>query len=128
MNIEEENKKQKLFLKGLKEFNKHNFYDAHEYWEDLWSGYNLKDAKFVQALIQLSVGFFHISNSNKNGANGLLKKCLPKFEIYVPTQRGIEISPIIDAVKKSLESVNSIENMNSFDWSLVPKLMVENGR
>ena len=61
MNTEEKNKIE-LFHKGLEAFQKHNFYDAHEYWEDLWSDYRLEDAKFIQGLIQLSVGYFHISN------------------------------------------------------------------
>ena len=32
-------------------FKNFKFYDAHEYWEDLWSDYHLKDAKFIQALV-----------------------------------------------------------------------------
>ena len=72
------------FQMGMNAFNNKNFYDAHEHWEELWSDYILKDAKFIQALIQLSVGYFHITNNNKNGAIGLLNKCLPKFELYIP--------------------------------------------
>ena len=45
-----------LFMKGIDSFNRHSFYDAHEFWEDLWSDYRLPDAKFIQALIQLAVG------------------------------------------------------------------------
>ena len=82
MSAEDLIKQEKLFIEGIKSFNKHEFYDAHEHWEDLWSDYNLKDDKFIQALIQLSVGYFHITNNNRNGANGLLKKCIPKFEMY----------------------------------------------
>ena len=66
MNLEEQKIKQELFISGLNAFNANKFYDAHEYWEDLWSDYRLKDPKFIQALIQLSVGYFHISNLNIN--------------------------------------------------------------
>ena len=71
MNMSEEEIKEKLYIKGIEAFNSHQFYDAHEYWEDLWSDYKLKDAVLIQALIQLSVGYFHITNNNRNGANGL---------------------------------------------------------
>ena len=27
----------KLFDKGIKAYNKHSFYDAHEYWEEIWT-------------------------------------------------------------------------------------------
>ena len=66
MNVKEDKIKNKLFYNGLNAFNDKDYYDAHEYWEDLWSDYILKDAKFVQGLIQLSVGYFHISNYNFN--------------------------------------------------------------
>tara|TARA_B110000196_G_scaffold19001_1_gene14944 strand:- start:756 stop:1148 length:393 start_codon:yes stop_codon:yes gene_type:complete len=125
MNLEEKEIKYKLFIDGLNAFNKHEFYDAHEYWEDLWSDYRLKDAKFIQALIQLSVGYFHISNLNINGANGLLKKCMPKFNLFKPAQRGLDVDYIIISIEASLKKLNSIENITEFDWSLVPKLEID---
>ena len=121
MNIEEKNKI-KLFNKGLESFRKHDFYDAHEYWEELWSDYRLKDARFVQGLIQLSVGYFHISNFNVNGARGLLNKCKPKLLEFHTEYRGINILIILDAVDKSLNFLEKNPNTSEFDWSLVPKL------
>ena len=121
----EEKIKEELFLKGLDSFNKHSFYDAHEYWEDLWSDYRLKDAKFIQGLIQLSVGYFHISNLNINGARGLLNKCLLKFEFFRPKQRGVDVENIIISVKKSLQNLDDINNISDFDWSIVPKITID---
>ena len=128
MSLEENKIKQKLFNKGLEAFNKHSFYDAHEYWEDLWSDYKIKDPKFVQALIQLSVGYFHITNLNINGARGLLNKCLPKFEIYKPVCRRMDVDNIIDAVNQSLNNLDDIENITDFNWNLVPKLDIDDRR
>tara|TARA_Y100001960_G_C14450799_1_gene717170 strand:- start:258 stop:641 length:384 start_codon:yes stop_codon:yes gene_type:complete len=126
MKSEEDNIKKELFLKGLNSFNQSEFYDAHEHWEDLWSDYRLSDAKFVQALIQLAVGYFHITNLNKNGAIGLLTKCKPKFEMYVPNCRGIDTENILVAVDNSLDCLKNIDEIKEFDWSLVPKLVIEN--
>tara|TARA_B100001964_G_C13770243_1_gene395680 strand:- start:114 stop:506 length:393 start_codon:yes stop_codon:yes gene_type:complete len=128
MNTKEDNIKQKLFIKGIEAFNNNAFYDAHEYWEDLWSDYRLKDAKFIQALIQLSVGYFHITNMNFNGAKGLLNKCLPKFDLYRPNSRGLNVDSIINAVQDSLENLNNIENIIDFNWKLVPKLNIDDSR
>tara|TARA_Y100000590_G_C15649634_1_gene988231 strand:+ start:863 stop:1237 length:375 start_codon:yes stop_codon:yes gene_type:complete len=120
----EEKIKEELFLNGLKSFNDHSFYDAHEYWEDLWSDFRLKDAKFIQGLIQLSVGYFHISNLNINGAKGLLNKCLLKFESYGPQSRGLDVDYIILSVKKSLNNLDAIDDIVDFDWDLVPELKI----
>ena len=120
--MNEDKIKDNLYNKGIEAFEKHEFYDAHEYWEDLWSDYRLRDAKFIQALIQLSVGYFHITNNNKNGALGLLNKCIPKFEQYLPSHREIDVRYILDQVDKSIVEVNNIESMNQFNWKLVPKI------
>ena len=120
--MNEDKIKADLYNKGIEAFEKHEFYDAHEHWEDLWSDYRLKDAKFVQALIQLSVGYFHITNNNKNGALGLLNKCIPKFEQYLPSHREIDVRYILNQVDKSIVEVNNIESMSQFNWKLVPKI------
>ena len=54
------NKEDLLFQQGVQAFNERKFYDAHEYWEELWLEYKLDDAKFIQGLIQLSVSYFHL--------------------------------------------------------------------
>ena len=124
MSVEENKIKEELFLKGINAFNTSNYYDAHEHWEDLWSDYRLPDAKFVQALIQLAVGYFHITNNNKNGALGLLNKCKPKFELYLPSCRGIDIHGILLLVDSSIAHLNQIDDMKEFNWTLVPKLEI----
>ena len=126
MSLDENKIKRELFEKGLKAYNEREFYDAHDYWEDWWSDYVLPDAKFIQALIQLSVGYFHITNSNINGANGLLKKCVPKFEMYLPTKRGIDVGEILAQVNASLENLKLIDNISDFDWDLVKKIKINN--
>ena len=70
------------------------------YDEDLTDNFDYQvpgeDPKFIQGLIQLSVGYFHITNNNMNGALGLLRKCKPKFELYTPICRGLNVDYIID--------------------------------
>ena len=126
MSLDENKIKKDLFEKGLKAYNNKKFYDAHEHWEDLWSDYVLHDAKFIQALIQLSVGYFHVTNSNRNGAQGLLKKCIPKFEMYLPKKRGLDIEKILIQVNASLENLRLIDNIQDFNWDLVGKINVDN--
>ena len=126
MSIDENKIKEELFNKGLDAFEDHNFYDAHEYWEDLWADFRLKDAKFIQALIQLSVGYFHITNLNINGARGLLNKCKPKFELYLPESRGINVLNVLSCVDNSLNHLEENTDLKEFDWNLVPKLKDSN--
>ena len=114
----------KLFLEGVDLFNRKSFYDAHESWESLWTEYNLDDALLIQGLIQLSVAYFHITNLNLKGSKNLFNKCIPKLENYRENLRGIDISEIINTAELALDKINSIENTNDFDWSLVPHIRI----
>ena len=87
----------------------------------------MPDARFIQALIQLAVGYFHITNNNKNGALGLLNKCRPKFELYRPKSRGMDIEYILNLVDNSIECLNKIDKMKEFNWKFVPKLKIKHG-
>ena len=115
--------KNKLFIKGIISFNKKNFYDAHESWEELWSEYRLKDEIFIQGLIQLAVAFFHITNLNLKGSANLFNKCLPKLKKFPANHRNINLLEIITSAENSNKKVNSIESVNDFDWSLTPKII-----
>ena len=114
--------KKKLFKKGIDCFNQRNYYDAHEYWEELWSEYYLPDANFIQGLIQLSVGYFHISNLNINGARGLLNKCRPKLLEFSPEYKTLNVLHILESVDSSLKFLDNNPDLSKFDWSLVPNL------
>ena len=120
-----QNKQQKLFQEGLKYFNNKNYYDAHEEWEELWINYKLKDALLIQGLIQLAVGYFHITNSNIKGSLSLLNKSIPKLEKYLINERGIDITYILKQVSLTIADLNSITNTNKFNWSLAPRLILK---
>ena len=45
--MNEEDKKEELFIEGLKQYKAMEYFEAHEAWEDLWSDYYLEDKKFV---------------------------------------------------------------------------------
>ncbi|MDB3868783.1 DUF309 domain-containing protein [Candidatus Marinimicrobia bacterium] len=107
-----------LFDKGLRAFNKREFYDAHEYWEEIWTEYRLPDAKFIQGLIQLTVGFYHLTNQNLNGARGLFGKCQKKFDDYNGLHRGLSVEKIKFLARNVLDNVMEIESYRDFRWDL----------
>ena len=111
-----------LFIKGKKEFLNGRYYDAHETWEELWSDYYLKDRKFVQGLIQLSVSFVHLKNNNMIGAKSLLKKSRAKFSDFEGVHRSISMNKLKIEMNKVEKVYQLLNNIEKFDWSLVPKL------
>lgn len=113
---------QQLYERGLAEYQKGDYFEAHEVWEELWSDYYLEDRKFIQGLIQLSVSFVHLQNGNLKGARSLLRKCRYKLEEFNGNQRGINMGNL----KNSLEIVayiySELDEPEQFDWDLVPIL------
>ena len=112
-----------LFVKGVQSFNQKEYYDAHEYFEEMWTDYKLDDKLFIQAILQLSVAYFHISNSNKNGAIGLFKKSISKLDRYLDTYQDIvNINSVIKSAHESYNNVIKNKNIDKFDWDLAPEL------
>lgn len=59
------------FLAGLELFNRHDFFAAHEAWEELWMVTSGKEKSFVQGLIQWALALYHFANGNLRGARSL---------------------------------------------------------
>ena len=112
-----------LFNKGIEAFNNRKFYDAHEYWEELWLDYKLNDAQLIQGLIQLAVSYFHLFNQNLKGARSMIKKCLKKIELY-QTTRGIDVIELIAQIYSVQKYLNKIDNTNDINTSYIITLKV----
>jgi hypothetical protein len=56
------------YLAGIQLFNRHDFFEAHEVWEDLWNDCDDRDRRFYQALIQAAVALHHYTHGNLRGA------------------------------------------------------------
>jgi predicted metal-dependent hydrolase len=111
-----------LFQKGMMYFKTKDYFQAHEEWEDLWSDYYLEDRKFIQALIQLAVSFYHISNENLNGAKSQLGKSRKKFLEFKDIHRNINVDNLVYQIDMVAKNYNEIQHAKNFDWGLVPTL------
>ena len=116
-------KEDELFNKGIIAFNNRQFYDSHEFWEDLWLNYKLEDAKFVQGLIQLAVSYFHFFNNNLNGARSMMKKCLTKFEPYQRV-RDVDVISLKTQIIRVQNYFNYIDDTSIIDDSYIITLKV----
>jgi hypothetical protein len=56
------------YLAGILFFNAHDYFEAHEVWEDLWADSHGNERRFIQGLIQAAVGLFHFTGGNLGGA------------------------------------------------------------
>lgn len=112
-----------LFIKGLVEFNNKNFYNAHEYWEDLWIKHKLEHPLLIQGLIQFSVGYFHLSNLNRKGAISLFNKSLQKLDKFKEFKDlKIDINSIVSDCNRLLFWLESNHDLSKFSDSNFSKI------
>jgi len=113
---------EELFLNGIKAFNKKKFYEAHEYWEEIWTEINVDDSIFFQGMIQLAVGYFHITNNNIKGAKSLFNKSIEKLNKFIPLHRNINVNELIEFANMSIQDLDKHNTIQKFNWKLVPQL------
>ena len=99
----------KLYYDGIQLFNEHEFFDAHEAWEDAWHmAYGVKH-DFYQGLIQCAVALEHYRRSNPRGVVSLYKSYRPKFEQVPPVFMGLDVAKFLGEMRGALRPVIEAE-------------------
>lgn len=90
------------FLAGVELFNRGEFFDAHEVWEDLWHECASAERRFYQALIQAAVAAYHWSRGNVTGASRLYHSGRKYMEPFRPVHRGLAVDEFWNALSAHL--------------------------
>jgi uncharacterized protein len=90
------------YLAGIELFNRGEFFEAHEVWEDLWHECGSADRRFYQALIQAAVAAYHWSRGNGTGAKRLYHSGRKYMEPFRPTYMGLAIDDFWTAMAAHL--------------------------
>jgi len=111
-----------LFEKGIEEFNRQYFFEAHDTWEELWMETTGSHRLFYQGLIQTAVGFYHLGNENYKGACSQFGKALAKLEQYLPAYHGIDTEHLVERVRACLQKAEQLKAglLDKFDETGIP--------
>jgi uncharacterized protein len=80
------------YLAGILLFNRGDFFEAHEVWEQLWLDGAGAGRSFHQGLIQAAVGLCHFCNGNLRGAAKLYRTSRAYMEPYAPRYLGLDVA------------------------------------
>ena len=86
------------FKHGIALFNQNKFFDAHEVLEDVWRATEGPEKRFLQGLIQIAVGFHHLSTGNIVGARSLLHRGAEKMRELPARHAGIEVAALRESL------------------------------
>jgi uncharacterized protein len=117
----------RLYLQGIRLFNEHEFFEAHEVWEDVWNAaYGLKH-DFYQGLIQCAVALEHYRRSNPRGVVGLHQSYNRKFRLIPGVFMGLDVASFLAGMEAALKPVTQASPLPkrgqiALDPSTVPVL------
>lgn len=113
-----------LVLKGIEEFNRGEFFEAHEYLEDAWREESGRIRYLYQGILQVGVGFYHQENGNWRGATGLLRSGIERLKEFEPEALGIDVRKLLRKSEQCLEELEKLgrDRVQEFDRTRVPKV------
>ena len=103
---------QDLFSQAVGLFNRGEFYDCHEVFEQIWTSSKNPERQFLQSLIHFAVGLHHYRHNNNIGAIRQLGKGLQKIHNYLPRWGGIITITIKRDMQKCLNIIESGGKIN----------------
>jgi predicted metal-dependent hydrolase len=116
------------YLAGIVLFNRHDFFEAHEVWEDLWMDRAGPEKRFVQGLIQAAVGLLHFGNGNVRGARKLYLSSRDYMQPYGSHYLGMDNAAFWQQMGKCFQRLLATDEPDrsiELDLDLVPAIALE---
>lgn len=86
------------YLQFVEKFNAGEYYECHDLLEEIWM--EDKSNKFLQGLLQLAVGLYHLEYGNIKGARWMFGNARKYLSHYVPIYWGLDVSRVLHYIEK----------------------------
>ena len=93
------------YLEGIEHFNKCDFFESHELWEEMWTDESGPSRKFLQGLIQAAVALHHFGNGNIRGAKKLYYGSRGYLEHFRPHHMGLDLERFLSEMETCFADV-----------------------
>jgi predicted metal-dependent hydrolase len=112
--------RKKKFEEGLAHFNSEKFFEAHEFWEEIWLVEIEPEKTFLQGLIQVTAAFHHHQRGNPDGAQSLLTSGIVKLLRFPEDHHDLPIKSLRETAKKW---VRALDEQNDTSELRFPRLI-----
>ncbi len=100
MSREQPETRNQQLAEGVRRFNAHEFWHAHEEWELLWLKADGDEKLFLQGLIQLAAAYHHVQRGTHRGALRLFDASSRKLSRYPALYLGIDLTEAVDRAEE----------------------------
>lgn len=87
------------FEAGAAAFDRGDYFEAHEIWEELWREASPTERLFYKGLIQLAVACYHRRRGNFSGADRLYHSARRYLDPYRPAYGTIDLDHLLAAME-----------------------------
>jgi predicted metal-dependent hydrolase len=118
------------YIEGIERFNRQEFFEAHQVWEEVWLEQELPAKDFYKGLIQVAIGLHHFRNGNTRGIRKLYHSSRKYLQEFLPEFQGIDVGQLLSDMDSCCREVaNSQEEVPSGEFApeLAPVLELEAG-
>ncbi len=108
-------------------FNRKLYFECHDLLEEAWSEASGEDRDFLQSLIHVSVGLYHVAAGNHKGAKSLLERGIPGLERFLPRRDGLDLLDLSRKARGCLEKTERLLAGEKVEWAVedVPEMRFE---
>jgi len=100
---------------ALNLFNSHQWYEAHDAFEEIWNTVDGDERQVILGILQVSVSQFHLSKGNLNGATILLGEGLGRIKTRTKINLGIDLDLFCLCLEDLLRKLQYGELVNEKD-------------
>jgi CheY-like chemotaxis protein len=109
-----------LALKGLAEFNRGEFFEAHELLELAWNADQSPARELYRAILQVGVAYLQIERGNYNGAVKMFLRLRQWIDPLPPLCRGVDVARLREDARRVHQALLTLgpDRIADFDRSL----------
>jgi CheY-like chemotaxis protein len=109
-----------LALRGLEEFNRGEYFEAHELLELAWNEDQSPARELYRAILQVGVAYLQIERGNYNGALKMFLRLRQWIDPLPPVCRGIDVAGLRQDARQVHQALLNLgpQEIGSFDRSL----------
>jgi hypothetical protein len=109
---------------GIEEFNRGQFFEQHETLEAAWIAETDPVRYLYQGVLQIGVGFYHLSRGNPYGARRLWERGTTLLGAFKGGCMGVDVQRLIQDTGACLDELNRVgdADWHAFDQTLIPRI------
>lgn len=109
---------------GIAEFNRGAFFEQHETLEAAWIDEDDPVRYLYQGILQIGVGFHHLSRGNSYGARRLWLRGIALLEPFLPGCMSVDVERLVAETRRCVEELDRIgvTGAGAFDQSFIPQV------